>query len=542
MQMIHPLTADMTRKLPMLPVSAVQNDANTRAVEMHLLENGTPWVIPQGVTAAVAFRKSDGSRGLYDQLPDGSSAITINGSAVTAILAPQALTCPGNVSASIVFFDGQLNRLGAFPFTIFVESDPSAGQGISNDYYRFTTMEQVSDALEDFLAKAEEALAVVHDTATQDAPAMVCEASGEIIAVADASNRPLAGLSIYGKTTQNGTPAPSAPIPLESVGESIGVTVLGKNLLAYTKDNLHLGSSTTPVVNGTNNVSAVVCVIGIDKIYLTGDYSLTNAEAVRTGFFMAYPKVGDYGDAQLTYASTILDVSKYNYVLFSWSFAGTSGTADAVKNSFMCSLEANAQYEYPTAQTATFSAPNGLHGIGEVCDEIDFERGVRVQRFDEVDMGTLTLQYVDVVKQFFVHLPTGKPMKEVPNNLTAINAICSAYPVAPFNSRDNYDFVISSPSGVYSNVRLNDIRYGMGQEAEMKASLSGVKLVYELATPIETPLTAEELASFAALHTHKPNTTVFNDSGADMDIAYVADTKTYIDQKLAAISAAILNG
>lgn len=68
-----------------------------------------------------------------------------------------------------------------------------------------------------------------------------------------------------------------------------------------------------------------------------------------------------------------------------------------------------------------------------------------------------------------------------------------------------------------------------------------VKTQYLLETSIETPLSAEELAAYAALHSNKPNTTVYNDAGAGMKLEYVADTKLYIDQKLAAISAALLN-
>ena len=70
---------------------------------------------------------------------------------------------------------------------------------------------------------------------------------------------------------------------------------------------------------------------------------------------------------------------------------------------------------------------------------------------------------------------------------------------------------------------------------------NGATVLYVLAAPIETPLSAEELATFSALHTNKPTTTVYNDAGADMTVVYVADTKNYIDQKLAAISAALLN-
>ena len=70
---------------------------------------------------------------------------------------------------------------------------------------------------------------------------------------------------------------------------------------------------------------------------------------------------------------------------------------------------------------------------------------------------------------------------------------------------------------------------------------NGATVLYVLTAPIEIPLSAEELATFSALHTNKPTTTVYNDAGADMTVVYVADTKNYIDQKLAAISAALLN-
>lgn len=65
-------------------------------------------------------------------------------------------------------------------------------------------------------------------------------------------------------------------------------------------------------------------------------------------------------------------------------------------------------------------------------------------------------------------------------------------------------------------------------------------VVYELETPIVTPIPAEELAQYAVLHTNKPNTTIFNDAGAHMEVEYVADTKMYIDNKFAELQNAIL--
>ena len=51
--------------------------------------------------------------------------------------------------------------------------------------------------------------------------------SGTVIAIEDSAHTPLKGLKLFGKTIQNGTPTPTAPVELESVGASgnIGVTV-----------------------------------------------------------------------------------------------------------------------------------------------------------------------------------------------------------------------------------------------------------------------------------------------------------------------------
>lgn len=58
-----------------------------------------------------------------------------------------------------------------------------------------------------------------------------------------------------------------------------------------------------------------------------------------------------------------------------------------------------------------------------------------------------------------------------------------------------------------------------------------ITIYYVLKNPIETKLTDAQIAAYAALHTYKPNTTVYNDAGAYMAAAYVADTKIYIDRR-----------
>ena len=56
-------------------------------------------------------------------------------------------------------------------------------------------------------------------------PDIVETVSGEVISVSDSAEAPLQGLKIFGKTIQNGTPTPEAPVALESVGSGGSVAV-----------------------------------------------------------------------------------------------------------------------------------------------------------------------------------------------------------------------------------------------------------------------------------------------------------------------------
>lgn len=66
-----------------------------------------------------------------------------------------------------------------------------------------------------------------------------------------------------------------------------------------------------------------------------------------------------------------------------------------------------------------------------------------------------------------------------------------------------------------------------------------IEILYLLKEPIVTNLSAEEVQKILALHTNKPNTTIWNDQDAEMQITYVADTKKYIDDKFKELSEAI---
>ena len=61
---------------------------------------------------------------------------------------------------------------------------------------------------------------------------------------------------------------------------------------------------------------------------------------------------------------------------------------------------------------------------------------------------------------------------------------------------------------------INDVEYVKSDMFEQKNSGNPVRLYFVLETPIETDLTAEEIAAYQSLHTYTPNTSVGNDADA----------------------------
>jgi hypothetical protein len=67
---------------------------------------------------------------------------------------------------------------------------------------------------------------------------------------------------------------------------------------------------------------------------------------------------------------------------------------------------------------------------------------------------------------------------------------------------------------------------------EIKAKLTEMSPTVNaiLVTPVESPLTAEEIETYKSVKTNYPNTTVANNDGAWMKVKYNADIKHYIDK------------
>ena len=230
--------------------------------------------------------------------------------------------------------------------------------------------------------------------------------TGNPIAVDDAFSAPLRGLTVYGKSTQDGTPTPDAPVPIVSAGDGGSITV------TLSDGNGKTQTLTLPTPNGLPGIP------------------------VTSG--------GNYTDTQ---------------------------------------------------------------GQQWVCDEIDLEREVKVQRVYKVDVDGENVKFVQA--DIYANLtPSGLPFALIGNGQ-------KTYAVSTFT---NLGWNYNSESRFLYLIKDN-ISDKFNESCKKQLG----KVYYVLANPIETPLTPAEIAAYKALTTYAPDTVVQASDSAGVKLEYQRD-------------------
>ena len=148
MEITHELMLDLQQTGVRQTIYAKRGDSMTRTAKIRLFDGGTEFTVPSGTILQIAYAKSDGKGGLYDTMPDKSSACTASGNIVTAKLHPQMFTVAGLVACELRILTGSGEQLSTFTWFIAVQS--SATDGIkSEDYYNFATLDGVKNDIGD---------------------------------------------------------------------------------------------------------------------------------------------------------------------------------------------------------------------------------------------------------------------------------------------------------------------------------------------------------------------------------------------------------
>lgn len=178
-------------------------------------------------------------------------------------------------------------------------------------------------------------------------------------------------------------------------------------------------------------------------------------------------------------------------------------------------------------QTLTLPTPNGLPGIpvtsggnytdqnGQqwVCDEVDLERGVKVQWVNAVDLSTCTITGITnlaATKRLAIRLPlNGRDYKT--------EALCNKLQFVVSFTKDTTHF--------YIDVSNAQVFIPIGAK---KPEEGEYILFYALATPIETSLTPAEIAAYKALTAYASDTVVQASDGAGVKLEYQRDVNIAI--------------
>lgn len=231
---------------------------------------------------------------------------------------------------------------------------------------------------------------------------LVGSETGNPVSCNDAYSAPLCGLTVYGKSTQDGTPSTDSPVPIVSAGDSgsVAVKVTGANMLENTKPGVQstvYGINYTIDENGVLITGTATKTFNIslheDKKYrLTrGIYYLTTS-GLSPSTMLNFYFIGKFSSDIQNQKVTLTRDANFSLVLQILEGATLNTTVQV-------SLTRNeiTTYSPYREQLLTLPTPNGLPGIpvtsggnytdqnGQqwICDEVDLERGVKVQRVDK---------------------------------------------------------------------------------------------------------------------------------------------------------------
>ena len=398
--------------------------------------------------------------------------------------------------------------------------------------------------------------------------------TGNPIAVDDAFAAPLRGLTVYGRSTQDGTPTPDAPVPIVSAGDGGNVTakVTGRNILdmrnskesitnsgvTYTRNADYSFTRAGTATESTGNVwmaggylikpkadlSNVFCVLlkgvkySIKDCVLLAISSDGNALVARNENFMPTQDMYITGVRN----ENFIVGKTYNDIVYPAVYAG----------------EKALQYEPYREQLLTLPTPNGLPGIpvtsggnytdpsGQqwVCDEVDLERGVKVQRIASFVIDAKNAKNI-FVTNIYTHVTVATnariatPQKTNKDVRFERCVFCEVLPWVKsmwashvtgigFVENDSVELSIENSYLGLSEASTDDER----KTALVKYFTNKpCRVVYRIATPIETPLTPAEIAAYKALTTYAPNTVVQASDGAGVKLSYQKDVNIAINWK-----------
>lgn len=478
------------------------------------------------------------------------------------------ITVNGTATETFFIEIGRANALEAGNYTI--SGCPNGGSETTFNFEAVSVKAGSNDWVTRYIEYGNEAQGRINGTDSQAFIANIRIRSG--VTVNNLVFKPMIRLASITDDTYEpyvggiASPNPDYPQEITVSGSdgSVEVVSCGKNLLK--------NMATTQTVNG------VTFTVNGGSITLNGTATSEINYTVNSGFVLPKGKYmfsqgGSLGNSGL-YIANINGASD-------WFYANVKGREFEVtmQSTIICKfyipsgVTANNVVIYPMIRPAfntdstyepyraeptvsTIPTPNGLAGIkvssgGNYTDEngqqwssdvkVKYANGSgnRIQRIASVDMGTLNWSYDG---KHFVSKDLIGIVKEPNTNKVKCHALSTCFGVESYEymvQNNNMLSIIWSESTSHGQIWVKATDYT--DKSSFLEMVSGQYLYYELAEPIITDLSAEEIAEIEKLHTFYPITNISNDADCGMSITYLCDVKNYIDNRLAQIESAMIN-
>lgn len=356
-----------------------------------------------------------------------------------------------------------------------------------------------------------------------------------------------------------GQPSPNPDYPKEIASvENPTVTIQGKNLYSifknnpYEKEQLINGVTYTPNADGSvtikgkatttsrynlisNSLSAKLFARHIDEQYTIKIFGLPSNCCYEVSFAGTR-----YGETKNTFTN-VKENSKKRYT----ELRIPEGVAVSTTIYPMLVLgdTINGYEPYKQIQTVTFN--HSLNGIDDVKDELIIRAdgtGQLIQRLLEEELNdnsNYVLWYENTNTYGFLTKGSKWLYRANKTNIKSNKLKGITKEVGNPGTYDKNGIFVDT-AGLYIKISKKYLTEYTVDALKTYLRDNPITVVGLLKEPIVTELSSEEVQKILNLHTNKPNTTIWNDQNAEMQITYAADTKTYIDNKMAELQALLL--
>ena len=521
-------------------VKAIQLDSQTRYVAAMLQSMGAQYDIDSGATVQLIVIRPD------------KVGVQITGTTFTygdegaqflgpyAELTQVALAVNGKMRGQFKITSGdQILRTEIFAISNGEALDASTDEWA--DEYDGYNLEEMATSIEtntaDIATLEADVSQIKEDFTDMVNSAYVTDsASGSVAHFVDgADDVPMKSVKVNIAPVQSGSGDPS-PSNVRAISgwSSVKVTRAGKNLLriyrntgrkttngiTYTVDT----ESGAVVANGTAAANADIIITDININLPCGTYVLSGG--VDANVFIRMQVDG------VLYQTSGGDSSSFTVTkdtVFGNCYCRvTSGTtvSDAVfKPMLRLTSDTDGTHEPYNGNTYTINLSSAGTVYGGTLDAVS---GVLTVDKAIVDLGSLSWGYAE--SRFYSGSVTDGIAPSDTGDLGAVCEKYALYETGALASQPDFSFFVNSSkmSAGTKRIVIRDSNYTNAES--LKTALNGVHLVYTLATPLIYQLSATEIKSLLGINN------VWSDAG-DMDVEYRADTKLYIDKRLAEVTA-----